>query len=118
VFHVPIDGVLGLTAFRPSEVSEFIVDYIEAYRERGILRREDHSRKRHGSVRAMLSYRPEVASLRLPASVDGPGYFSSGELSRPGCLAKKGGLRYEQRIVQAAFVYRRKSRESLWINRF
>ncbi len=42
------------------------------------------------------------------ASVDGSGYFSSDKICCPGCLRKenkKGNVRYEHQIVQAAIVH-------------
>jgi DNA-nicking Smr family endonuclease len=36
--HIPIDGILDLHLFRPSDVKDLVPDYLEACREKGIHR--------------------------------------------------------------------------------
>ena len=51
--HIPIDGVLDLHTFRPSELPELLDDYLEACMEKGI-----HSvRIIHGKGKGILKKR-------------------------------------------------------------
>ncbi|BCR04284.1 hypothetical protein DESUT3_13530 [Desulfuromonas versatilis] len=67
--ELPIDGVLDLHAFRPSEVKYLIPDYLAECRKRGILDVRIIHGKGTGTlqrtVHAILGRIPEVASLRL-----------------------------------------------------
>jgi DNA-nicking Smr family endonuclease len=65
--ELPIDGVLDLHTFRPSEIGDLVPSYLQACRERGILQvRVVHGKgignlKR--SVRSILACLPEVISF-------------------------------------------------------
>jgi len=67
----PIDGVLDLHTFRPNEVKELVLDYLEECRSRGVLDvRIIHGRgigNLRRTVHAILSRHPEVVSY-APAS--------------------------------------------------
>jgi len=60
----PIDGVLDLHAFNPSEVGDLVPEYLRACREKGILRVRIVHGKGTGtlrrSVRAILDRHPHV----------------------------------------------------------
>ena len=64
----PIDGILDLHTFRPSEVKDLIPEYLEACRERGILQVRIIHGKGSGTLRrtvqAILSRLPEVSSFQ------------------------------------------------------
>lgn len=66
--RVPIDGVLDLHAFRPEEVKDLILEYLQECRRKGI----DHVRIIHGKgtgtlrqmVLSLLKKNPYVLSYR------------------------------------------------------
>ena len=64
----PIDGILDLHTFRPSEVKDLIPEYLAACRERGILQVRIIHGKGSGTLRrtvqAILSRLPEVSSFQ------------------------------------------------------
>ncbi len=68
-FELPIDGILDLHTFHPSEVRQLLIDYLALCREKGIL----HVRVIHGkgtgqlrrSVHSLLCRLAEVKSFRL-----------------------------------------------------
>ena len=65
--ELPIDGVLDLHTFHPTEIGDLVPAYLQACRERGILQARIIHGKGIGnlkrSVRAILSRRPEVISF-------------------------------------------------------
>jgi DNA-nicking Smr family endonuclease len=67
--ELPIDGILDLHTFLPSEVKELLPDYINACREKGIFQVRVIHGKGRGTLRktvySILSRLPEVASFRL-----------------------------------------------------
>jgi len=67
--QLPIDGVLDLHTFKPSEIKDLILDYLVACRERGIFQVRIIHGKGIGNLRrtvhAILSRHPEVASFVL-----------------------------------------------------
>jgi DNA-nicking Smr family endonuclease len=67
--ELPIDGILDLHTFLPSEVKELLPDYINACREKGIFQVRVIHGKGRGALRktvySILSRLPEVASFRL-----------------------------------------------------
>jgi DNA-nicking Smr family endonuclease len=67
--ELPIDGILDLHSFRPSEVKYLIPDYIEECRKRGIFDiRIIHGKgmgKLQRSVHALLERHPDVVGFRL-----------------------------------------------------
>ncbi len=75
VIAVPIDGVLDLHAFRPSDVKLLVADYLKECRERGVF----HVRIIHGKgtgqlrriVHAVLARSDFVASFRLAGDEGG-----------------------------------------------
>lgn len=64
---LPIDGVLDLHTFRPSDVKGVVTDFLEACRERGILEvRVIHGRgvgELRRTVHTLLQRNPAVASF-------------------------------------------------------
>ncbi|MFQ5876165.1 MAG: Smr/MutS family protein [Acidobacteriota bacterium] len=83
---LPIDGRLDLHTFRPREIGDLLVDYLEACRERGILQVRIIHGKGTGALRrrvhAVLDQRPEVISYR-PAEEDAGGWGATVALLRP-----------------------------------
>src|SRR2546426_271053 len=67
--ELPIDGVLDLHTFRPQEIKDLVPTYLEACRQRGILRVRIIHGKGIGQLRqtvhSILSKLPEVASFAL-----------------------------------------------------
>ena len=86
--ELPIDGVLDLHSFRPSELGELIPAYLEACREKGIR----HVRIIHGKgkgelrrgVHAILARLPYVTAFRLAGEGGGGWGATVVELSGPG----------------------------------
>ncbi|HKK00779.1 MAG TPA: Smr/MutS family protein [Desulfuromonadales bacterium] len=72
---LPIDGVLDLHTFRPSEVKTLVPDYLGECRKRGILDvRIIHGKgtgRLQRTVHAILGRRPEVVSFRLAGEDSG-----------------------------------------------
>ena len=64
---LPLDGVLDLHTFRPEDVLDVVTEYIEACRERGILRiRIIHGKGKgvqRAAVRALLERNPAVKAF-------------------------------------------------------
>lgn len=64
---LPIDGVLDLHTFRPQDVKEVVIEYLEACREKGILEVRVVHGKGIGNLRrtvqSILSKHPEVISF-------------------------------------------------------
>ena len=73
----PIDGILDLHTFRPSEVAQLVPDYLEECRSRGILEiRIIHGKgtgRLRDMVRRILSNHPAVLSFRTPSDSSGWG---------------------------------------------
>lgn len=73
--HLPIDGILDLHTFQPSEVKDLVPNYLSACRERGIL----HVRIIHGKgtgtlrevVHTLLRRLPEVISFKTARADEG-----------------------------------------------
>lgn len=65
--QLPIDGVLDLHTFKPSEVKEVVLEFLAACQERGIFQVRIIHGKGIGSlrrtVRALLEKHPEVISF-------------------------------------------------------
>ena len=67
--QLPIDGVLDLHTFKPSEVKDLVTDYLDACQQKGILEVRIIHGKGIGALRrtvhALLSRHPEVVSFTL-----------------------------------------------------
>ncbi len=72
---LPIDGVLDLHTFRPQQIKELVPDYLQACRDKGILRVRIIHGKGIGNLRrtvhALLSRNPIVASFALASEAFG-----------------------------------------------
>jgi DNA-nicking Smr family endonuclease len=72
---LPIDGVLDLHTFQPKEIRDLVPDYLEACRERGVLRVRIIHGKGIGNLRrtvhGILSRHPGVASFSLATEAFG-----------------------------------------------
>jgi DNA-nicking Smr family endonuclease len=66
--EIPIDGILDLHTFRPSEIGDLVPDYLEACREKNILTVRVIHGKGTGTLRrtvhAIVGRLPYVASYR------------------------------------------------------
>jgi DNA-nicking Smr family endonuclease len=67
--QLPIDGVLDLHTFKPSEVKDLVLDYLAACQERGIFQVRLIHGKGIGNLRrtvhAFLEKHPEVITFTL-----------------------------------------------------
>ena len=67
--QLPIDGVLDLHTFKPREVKELVLDYLDACQERGIFQVRIIHGKGIGNLRrtvhAILDKHPEVVTYTL-----------------------------------------------------
>ena len=67
--QLPIDGVLDLHTFKPSEIKDLVPDYLAACRERGIFQMRIIHGKGIGNlkrtVHSILAKHPEVISFTL-----------------------------------------------------
>jgi DNA-nicking Smr family endonuclease len=74
-FEQPIDGVLDLHTFRPSEVKDLVPEYLAACRERGILQVRIIHGKGMGTLRetvhAVIKKLPYVKSFKIGAETAG-----------------------------------------------
>jgi DNA-nicking Smr family endonuclease len=72
---LPIDGVLDLHTFRPQDVREVVLAYLEACQEKGILEvRVVHGKgigQLRQTVHALLARHPEVLSYSLAGEAYG-----------------------------------------------
>ncbi len=72
---LPIEGVLDLHTFRPSEAKDLVVDYLHACREKGILEVRIIHGKGTGHLRrivhSVLGRMPEVVSFRQAEEASG-----------------------------------------------
>ena len=68
IVEMPIEGVLDLHAFRPSDIVDVVEEYLRACRERGILEIRIIHGKGKGvqrrAVRELLAKSPAVAGFR------------------------------------------------------
>ena len=73
--EIPINGILDLHTFQPSEVNELVPAYLESCRERGITRVRIIHGKGAGTLRlvvlSILRKLPEVESVRTAEERDG-----------------------------------------------
>ena len=73
--ELPIDGVLDLHTFRPPDVKELVPEYLEACRQRGILRVRVIHGKGIGNLRrtvhGILAKHPGVESFALATEAFG-----------------------------------------------
>lgn len=73
--ELPIDGILDLHTFRPTDVGDLVPDYLAACRDRGIVSIRIIHGKGVGnlrrSVHAILARIPFVASFRLAGEDEG-----------------------------------------------
>jgi DNA-nicking Smr family endonuclease len=73
--ELPIDGVLDLHTFRPQEIKELVPDYLNACRQRGILRVRIIHGKGIGNLRrtvhSILAKDPGVVSFSLAGEAFG-----------------------------------------------
>jgi DNA-nicking Smr family endonuclease len=74
-FDYPVDGVLDLHTFQPSEIKTLLPEYVSACRLKGIFEIRIIHGKGTGTLRKMvislLSKMPEVASFRQAAEEAG-----------------------------------------------
>jgi DNA-nicking Smr family endonuclease len=67
--QLPIDGVLDLHTFKPGDIKDLLLEYLEACQERGIFQVRIIHGKGIGNLRrtvhAVLSGHPEVVSFTL-----------------------------------------------------
>lgn len=84
--EIPIDGMLDLHTFRPSDLGDLLPDYLEACREKGILQVRIVHGKGTGSLRrsvhAVLERLEEVESFEL-AGMGGGGWGATLVQLRP-----------------------------------
>ncbi len=84
--ELPIDGVLDLHTFQPSEIRALVPEYLSACRERGILQVRIIHGKGTGALRqtvhAILARLPEVLSFRL-AGEDAGGWGATIAVLKP-----------------------------------
>lgn len=75
--EIPIDGVLDLHTFAPSEARDLVADYLAACRDRRIFEVRIIHGKGTGALRrtvhALLDTMPDVASYRLADDASGWG---------------------------------------------
>lgn len=75
VVEMPVDGTLDLHSFAPADVKELVPEYLEACRDKGILRVRVVHGKGDGSllktVHAILERTPGVESFELAESCEG-----------------------------------------------
>lgn len=73
--ELPIDGILDLHAFEPSDAKDLVTHYLEECRARGILEVRIIHGKGTGAMRetihALLSSLPSVISYRLAGEDEG-----------------------------------------------
>jgi len=74
-FQLPIDGVLDLHTFRPKDVKDVVLAYLEACREKGILEVRVVHGKGTGQLRqtvhAILKQHPDVVSFAIAGEAYG-----------------------------------------------
>ena len=91
--EIPIDGMLDLHTFRPSDVGNLLSDYLEACREKGILQVRIVHGKGTGSLRrsvhAVLERLDAVESFAL-AGMGGGGWGATLVQLLPLCDSARG----------------------------